>query len=78
MAIIKSFETISGTGKLNPTEVIGFVTTFRAPGGGIVVQIKTTGSDQRAVLGATSQTLQFKEDSARELYDILKRTYRFD
>ena len=78
MAIITRFETQSGTGKLNPTEVTGFVTFFSEANGKMVTPIKTTGSKNRKILDATSQTLQLREASARQLYDILKRAYLFD
>ena len=78
MAIVTSFETVEGNGKIHPTEVVGFVTIFSEANGEKVVQINTTGSRVRAVPGTTSQTLQLKEEAARQLHDILKHTYLFD
>ena len=77
MAWIKSFETRDGTGKLQPSQVVGLVKIFEPPGGDPIVQIDTNGSADRASPGKQSQTIQLGREAARELFDILKRTYDF-
>jgi hypothetical protein len=42
-----------------------------------VLQINTYGSNDRDVPGKLSQTLQFNEQSARELFDVLQREFGF-
>jgi hypothetical protein len=43
-----------------------------------VLQIDTRGSEERENPGKQSQTLQLGEEAARQLFNILKRTYNFD
>ncbi|TCP20913.1 hypothetical protein EV656_11534 [Rhodovulum adriaticum] len=42
-----------------------------------VLQLNTYGSEDRDIPGKLSQTLQFSEGSAKELYEILKREFGF-
>ena len=78
MAWIKSFETRDGTGKLQPSQVVGLVKIFEPTDGNPIVQIDTNGSADRANPGKQSQTIQLGREAARELFEILKRTYDFE
>lgn len=42
-----------------------------------LLQINTYGSDKRQIEDKQSQTLQFTEDSAKELFEILKSEFNF-
>ena len=42
-----------------------------------VLQIDTYGSSDRKIPGKTSQSVQFDEESARELFEILRREFKF-
>jgi hypothetical protein len=77
MAWIKNFETRDGRGKLQPSQVVGVVKVFELTDGRPVVQIDTNGSADRANPGKQSQTIQLGREAAKELYDILRRTYDF-
>jgi hypothetical protein len=77
MAWIKSFEMRDGKGKLQPSHVVGLVKIFEPTDSHPIVQIDTNGSDDRANPGKQSQTIQLGREAARELFDILKRTYDF-
>jgi hypothetical protein len=77
MAWIKNFETRDGRGKLQPSQVVGMVKVFELTDGRPVVQIDTNGSADRANPGKQSQTIQLGREAAKELYDILRRTYDF-
>ena len=77
MAWIKSFEKRDGRGKLQPSQVVGVVKIFEPTDGTPIVQIDTNGSVDRANPGKQSQTIQLGREAARELFDILKRTYDF-
>jgi hypothetical protein len=78
MAWIKSFEERDGRGKLQPSQVVGVVKIFEPTDGNPIVQIDTNGSADRANPGKQSQTIQLGREAARELFDILKRTYEFE
>jgi hypothetical protein len=78
MAWIKSFEKRDGRGKLQPSQVVGVVKIFEPTDGNPIVQIDTNGSADRANPGKQSQTIQLGREAARELFDILKRTYDFE
>jgi hypothetical protein len=78
MAWIKSFEKRDGRGKLQPSQVVGVVKIFEPTDGNPIVQIDTNGSADRANPGKQSQTIQLGREAARELFDILKRTYEFE
>jgi hypothetical protein len=77
MAWIKSFESRDGAGKVQPSQVVGLVKIFEPTDGQPIVQIDTNGSADRANPGKQSQTIQLGREAARELFDILKRTYDF-
>jgi len=77
MAWIKKFETRDGKGRLPPSQVIGLVKIFELTDGRPVVQIDTNGSADRANPGKQSQTIQLGREAARQLFDILQRTYDF-
>ena len=77
MAWIDGLEIDEIEGKIHPTNVIAKVRTFRTLDARPVVQIDTYGSTDRAVPGKLSQTIQFGEDVAVELFSLLKRTYGF-
>lgn len=53
------------------------VKVFELTDGRPVVQIDTNGSADRANPGKQSQTIQLGREAAKELYDILRRTYDF-
>jgi hypothetical protein len=78
MAWIKSFEKRDGRGKLQPSQVVGVVKIFEPTDGNPIVQIDTNGSADTANPGKQSQTIQLGREAARELFDILKRTYDFE
>ena len=42
-----------------------------------VIQLNTSGSIDREMVGVTSQTLQFDKKAAKELFEILKREFGF-
>jgi len=77
MAWIRNFETRDGKGKIQPSQVVGLVKIFALTDGKPVVQIDTNGSADRANPGKQSQSIQLGREAARELFDILKRTYDF-
>ena len=77
MAWIKNFETRDGRGKLQPSQVVGLIKIFDATVGDPIVQIDTNGSADRANPGKQSQTIQLSREAARELFNILRRTYDF-
>jgi hypothetical protein len=77
MALVTSIEAKAGTGKIQPTQLIAKAKVFHAESGAAIVQIDTTGSDNREKPGKQSQTLQFGEQAAHQLYRILKDTYKF-
>jgi hypothetical protein len=77
MAWITKFETREEKGKIQPSRVVGVVKVFALTDGHPVVQIDTNGSADRANPGKQSQTIQLGREAARELFDILKRTYNF-
>ncbi|MBL8571191.1 MAG: hypothetical protein JNK84_19125 [Phreatobacter sp.] len=77
MAIITRFEKAPGDGRLHPTQVVAKVKTFGDASKSPIVQIDTMGSSEREIPGKLSQTIQLTEDSARQLFEILRETYRF-
>jgi len=77
MAIVTRFEKVPGNGRLHPTQVVAKVKTFGDPGRAPIIQIDTMGSNEREIPGKLSQTIQLTEDSARQLFDIIRNAYRF-
>lgn len=59
--------------KLHPSEVVCHV--YADPSVPSIVQMDTLGSEKRKNPGKQSQTLQFSEDSARQLVVMLKRAF---
>ena len=60
----------------HPTRIEARYLTLESDGN-IVLQINSYGSDTRDVPGKLSQTLQFDEHSARQLFDVLKKEFGF-
>ena len=77
MAWVTNFEIRDGSGRRQPSNVIGVVRRFEQPDGETVIQIDTHGSEDRANPGKQSQTLQLGRDAAKQLFDLLKRRYAF-
>lgn len=77
MAWVTSIEQKSGSGKIQPTQVVVQAKIFHVESGSLVVQLDSFGSSDRKNPGKQSQTLQFGEQSAHQLYRILKNTYKF-
>ena len=77
MAWITNFEIRDGAGRRQPSDVIGKVKIFASNDRDPIVQIDTSGSAARANPGKQSQTIQLGREAARELFDILRRTYNF-
>jgi hypothetical protein len=77
MAWITHFEPKEGTGRIQPSQVVGLVKVFSLEGGH-VVQIDTQGSRDRENPGKQSQTIQIGREAGRELFDILKHTFGFE
>lgn len=76
MALITKLEpkpTVSG--KLHKP-LLGHYKVFSHDGQRPILQIDTYGSTERKKSGL-SQTIQLTEGSARQLFDILRDTYRF-
>ena len=77
MAWVTSVRRKDSHGKLQPTQVEAIVNVFSTEGSKLVVQIDTHGSAEREIRGKLSQTLQFGEEAAQDLFEILKQTYGF-
>jgi hypothetical protein len=77
MALVISIEPKAGAGKIQPTQLVAKAKIFHTESGAAIVQIDTAGSENREKPGKQSQTLQFGEQAARQLYRILKDTYKF-
>jgi hypothetical protein len=75
MAWVTSFERKAGKGKTQPTQLIAYVKVFESEGQTQVVQIDTHGSNDRKYPRKQSQTLQFGEEAAKQLYEIIRDTY---
>jgi hypothetical protein len=61
---------------LHPTEVeCSYMVAERD--GKLFLQLNSYGSDHRQIPDKLSQTLQFDEESAKELWDVLGSTFRF-
>ena len=77
MAWVQSVQRKDGEGRMQPSRVTAFVKVFEASDSTPIVQIDTLGSEDRKNPGKQSQTLQFGRESAKQLFDILKHTYKF-
>jgi hypothetical protein len=78
LAWIISFQQKSGSGRIQPTQVVGHVKVFVTNDSTPVIQIDTMGSTDRENPGKQSQTLQMGRESAKQLFDLLKQTYNFE
>ena len=75
MAVVGSFRHIEGTvGKRQPTTVECLWKTVDAEGS-VLLQLDTYGSEDRAIPGKQSQTLQLDRAAAEELVGILRTTF---
>jgi hypothetical protein len=77
MAWVTNFEFKEGSGRTQPSQVVGYIKVFSPANGSAVVQRDTLGSQERAKLGKQSQTLQLGREAARQLFDVLKQSYDF-
>jgi hypothetical protein len=78
MPLITKFQLSEKTGgKLQPTQVVGLYRVFERDGYGPVLQIDTNGSETRAKPNKQSQTIQLNEASAKDLWLLLGKHYRF-
>jgi hypothetical protein len=75
MAWVTSFESKVGDGKIQPTQLVAYVKVFETEGHRKVLQIDTFGSADREHPKKQSQTLQFGEEAAKQLYEIISHTY---
>jgi hypothetical protein len=77
MALVRKFEKIG----LQKEKVHGQVdctySAFDASDGKRYFQIDTYGSPDREIKGKKSQTIQFDEDAARELFNLIKAEFSF-
>ena len=78
MAWVVSVESKPGTGKLQPTQLIAHAKVFSVESGSSILQLDTYGSSDRALPGKQSQTLQFGQEAAAQLFEILKQTFKFE
>lgn len=73
LALIEGFRrAAAGRPKLHPTRVTCFWSVLPDEGLGVLLQMDTRGSDDRANPGKQSQTLQLDAAGAKELIRILK------
>jgi hypothetical protein len=77
MAWVTSLTVSEGTGRMQPTQVEAIVKIFSTQDSRKILQIDTQGSGEREMPGKQSQTLQFGEEAAKELFDVLKKTFDF-
>jgi hypothetical protein len=77
MAWVEKVELEQGTGKLQPTHLVARAKVFDSGDGSPILQIDTTGSQDRQIPGKQSQTLQFGRESAEQLFLILQKTFDF-
>ncbi|WP_296203347.1 hypothetical protein [uncultured Hyphomicrobium sp.] len=77
MALVTFIELKAGTGKIQPTNLTAQAKVFTVESGALIVQLDSYGSADREIPSKQSQTLQFGEEAAHQLYRILKDTYKF-
>ncbi|NVK47440.1 MAG: hypothetical protein HWE33_14155 [Rhodobacteraceae bacterium] len=78
MAFVKHIQKDEGREirSLHPTQLVcKYIATNQ--NGRRILQLNSYGSDERDVPGKLSQTLQFDEDSAAQLYAVLKAEFGF-
>jgi hypothetical protein len=78
MAWVTSLKETRAKGRIQPTHVQAIVKVFDTEDSRSIVQIDTRGSSNREMPDKQSQTLQFGEEAARQLFDVLKRTFKFE
>ena len=76
MALIKHLDQINMDRNRVHGAVEATYTVFRGDHGKRYLQIDTYGSPHRVFTGSKSQSIQFDEDSIRELKTILDREFR--
>ena len=74
MASDKSVERKISDGRRQPTEAVALVNLFEIQDSSPIVLTDTFGSENRKNPGKQSQTLQFGEEAAAWLFDVLKQT----
>ena len=77
MAWITNFSKHEGTGRRQPSNVVGHYKTFDLTDGRTIIQIDTRGSEDRDNPGKQSQTIKLGREAARELFGILKEAFNF-
>lgn len=75
MAVIRSFEPGHQTVKHHKTAVDCYYQKVIGDDGSVNLHLTTFGSDDRAVPGKSSQSLQLNEASARDLIGIIEATF---
>ena len=76
MALVKQLDEINMERNSVHGEVEATFTVFRGDSGKRYLQIDTYGSRDRAIPGKKSQSIQFDDDSVRQLKAILDREFR--
>jgi hypothetical protein len=77
MAWVRNLEAVEGHGRMYPSQVVARSKVFRIDDSRSVLQIDTTGSEDRENLGKLSQTLQFGDEAAHQLYRVLRDSFGF-
>jgi hypothetical protein len=75
VAIIRSISPGHQTVQLHRTEVDCYFQTVTADDGTVYLHLTTFGSDDRAVPGKSSQSLQLSERAARDLVAVIGTTF---
>lgn len=75
MAIIRSFDRGSQLVQLHRSQVDCYYQTVTADDGSVYLHLTTFGSDDRAVKGKSSQSLQLSAHAAHELVAIIESTF---
>lgn len=63
--------------RIQPTQVVCRYTVGALPDGRKLLQLDTHGSEDRELPGKLSQTLQLDEETARALWALLGREFKF-
>lgn len=75
MAIIRSFDPGHQSIRVHTTEVDCYYQTVTAKDGSTFLHLTTFGSDNRAIPGKSSQSIQLSASSARALVEIIEATF---
>jgi len=75
LAIVKSFSPGHQSVRVHHTEVPCYFQVVNADDGTIYLHLSTFGSDDRAVPGKSSQSLQLDATSAHALAEIIEATF---